>query len=163
VGLARRQRARPARRRGRARRRRDRRPRRLGRQRVHARHPVRQPADHGFQSIHGLQRATTGTSFGNEFRDRDGAFVDVDYAANAASLGCAATVVRDVDGLRAALASAREEPRPSLVACHVEPLRALPGTGAFWDLGVPKASEDEQVRRLAREHLERARLQRSYL
>lgn len=126
--------------------------------------------NHGYQSIHGLQRATTGTSFGNEFRHRDpgtsapdGSYLEVDYAANAASLGCAAVDVFDVDGLRAALASAREEPRSSVIACHVEPLRALPSAGAFWDLGVPQASTDERVRRLAREHLERARKQRSYL
>jgi 3D-(3,5/4)-trihydroxycyclohexane-1,2-dione acylhydrolase (decyclizing) len=120
--------------------------------------------NHGFQSIHGLQRATTGRSFGNEFRRRDGgAFVEVDYAANAASLGCAAVDVRDLDELRAALASARDEPRPTLIACHVEPLRGLLGSGAFWDLGVPQASDDAEVRRLASDHLERARRQRSYM
>ena len=117
----------------------------------------------GFQSIHGLQRSTTGKSFGNEFRHRDGSFVEVDYAANAASLGCAAVEVRDLDELRAALASARGEPRPALIACHVEPLRGLVGSGAFWDLGVAHASEDDEVRRLASDHLERARRQRSYL
>ena len=52
--------------------------------------------NHGFQSIHGLQRARTGRSFGLEFRERSadgsgvgGPFVEVDYAANARSLGCA--------------------------------------------------------------------------
>jgi 3D-(3,5/4)-trihydroxycyclohexane-1,2-dione acylhydrolase (decyclizing) len=127
-------------------------------------------ANGGYQSIHALQRATTGTSFGNELRHRrpgasapDGDFLDVDYAANAASLGCAAEVVHDVDGLRGALATARTEPRPSVVVCAVEPLRALPESGAFWDLGVPQASQDAQVRRLAREHRERARRQRWYV
>jgi len=127
-------------------------------------------ANRGYQSIHGLQRATTGTGFGNEFRHRrpgasapDGAFVDVDYAANAASLGCAAEVAAGVDGLRAALASARDEPRPSVIVCEVEPLRPLPDSGAFWDLGVPHASEDARVLRLTQEHRERARRQRWYL
>ena len=89
--------------------------------------------------------------------------MQVDYAANAASLGCAAGDVLDLRELRAALASARDEPRPTLIACHVEPLRGLLGSGAFWDLGVAQASEDDEVRRLARDHLERARRQRSYL
>jgi 3D-(3,5/4)-trihydroxycyclohexane-1,2-dione acylhydrolase (decyclizing) len=119
--------------------------------------------NHGFQSIHQLQRSTTGKSFGNEFRHRDGAFAEVDYAANAASFGCAAVDAHDLDELRAALASARDEPRPTLIACHVEPLRGLLGNGAFWDLGVPQASQDEEVRRLASDHLERARRQRAYL
>ena len=126
--------------------------------------------NHGYQSIHGLQRATTGASFGNEFRHRqpgaaapDGAVVEVDYAANAASLGCASVTVDDVDGLRSALESARDEPRPSLIACRVEPVRALLGGGAFWDLGVPQASGDARVRRLASDHLRRAGRQRPYL
>ena len=89
--------------------------------------------------------------------------MEVDYATNAVSLGCAAADVHDLDELRAALASARDEPRPTLIACHVEPLRGLLGSGAFWDLGVPHASEDEEVRRLASDHLERARRQRAYL
>jgi 3D-(3,5/4)-trihydroxycyclohexane-1,2-dione acylhydrolase (decyclizing) len=124
----------------------------------------------GYQSIHGLQRATTGASFGNEFRHRrpgasapDGALVEVDYAANAASLGCAAELVSDVDGLRTALASARAEQRPSVIVCEVEPLRSLPGSGAFWDLGVPQASEDPRVLRLTQEHRERARRRRWYV
>ena len=52
--------------------------------------------NHGYQSIHGLQRARTGRSFGLEFRERSangaglaGPYVEVDYAANARSLGCA--------------------------------------------------------------------------
>jgi 3D-(3,5/4)-trihydroxycyclohexane-1,2-dione acylhydrolase (decyclizing) len=89
--------------------------------------------------------------------------VEVDYAANAASLGCAAVTVDDLDGLRSALASARAESRTSLIACHVEPLRGLLSGGAFWDLGVPQASGSEDVRRLAAEHVERARWQRAYL
>jgi 3D-(3,5/4)-trihydroxycyclohexane-1,2-dione acylhydrolase (decyclizing) len=117
----------------------------------------------GFQSIHGLQRSTLGTSFGNEFRGRDGALVEVDLAANAASLGCAAVTIDDAGALRAALDAARDEPGPSLIACHVEPGRSVLSGGAFWDVGVPHASGDEQVRRLAHDHLQRARLQRPYL
>ena len=71
--------------------------------------------------------------------------------------------VADLAGLRDALVAARAESRPSLLACRVEPLRALPGGGAFWDLGVPQVSEREEVRRLAAEHLARAGRQRSYL
>lgn len=126
--------------------------------------------NHGYQSIHGLQRATTGHSFGNEFRKRragepglDGPVVDVDYVANARSLGCRAERADTVDELGAALERARARAGASVIACHVEPQRALLGGGAFWDLGVAQASADETVRRLAAEHARRARAQRPYL
>src|SRR5918999_4498726 len=58
----------------------------------------------GYQSIHALQRNRTGRSFGLEFRERSdgdagltGRYVEVDYAGNARSLGCAAHVVSSVD------------------------------------------------------------------
>jgi 3D-(3,5/4)-trihydroxycyclohexane-1,2-dione acylhydrolase (decyclizing) len=127
--------------------------------------------NHGYQSIHTLQRATTGRSFGNEFRARragdpglDGPVVDVDYVVNARSLGCRAERADTVEELRAALDRAREhQGGPSLIACHVEPHRGVLGGGAFWDLGVAQASADEAVRRLAAEHGRRAREQRAYL
>src|SRR5215210_7869731 len=66
--------------------------------------------NHGFQSIHGLQRARTGRSFGLEFRERSadgsgvgGAVVEVDYAANARSLGCAAFTAESVEEFRRSL------------------------------------------------------------
>ena len=65
--------------------------------------------NHGFQSIHGLQRARTGRSFGLEFRERSadgsgvsGPIVEVDYAANARSLGCAVFTAASLDEFRAA-------------------------------------------------------------
>jgi 3D-(3,5/4)-trihydroxycyclohexane-1,2-dione acylhydrolase (decyclizing) len=124
----------------------------------------------GYQSIHRLQLATTGSSFGNELRHRrpgasapDGELVAVDYAANAESLGCAAFAAADVESVRSALAAARAEARPSVIVCDVEPLRGLPDSGAFWDVGVAHASEDAEVRRLAEEHFARARSQRRHL
>jgi 3D-(3,5/4)-trihydroxycyclohexane-1,2-dione acylhydrolase (decyclizing) len=79
--------------------------------------------NHGFQSIHGVAARDRGDDLGERSPHRrpgasapDGDFLELDYAANAASLDCAAAVARDVDGLRAALAAAREEPRPSLIA-----------------------------------------------
>jgi 3D-(3,5/4)-trihydroxycyclohexane-1,2-dione acylhydrolase (decyclizing) len=123
----------------------------------------------GFQSIHSLQLATTGESFGNEFRRRDGdrldgPVVDVDYVASARSFGAEAVAVETLDELRVALRWARNgEPGPRVIVCRVEPRRMLPGSGAFWDLGVPQASERARVRELAEEHLRRAGEQRVYL
>jgi 3D-(3,5/4)-trihydroxycyclohexane-1,2-dione acylhydrolase (decyclizing) len=110
----------------------------------------------GFQSIHALQRATVGRSFGNEFG------VPVDYAANARSLGCAAWEAGTVDELAAALDAARAHPGPALIACDVEPHRTLLGSGAWWDLGVPEVSADPRTRELAAAHARGAEGQRFY-
>jgi 3D-(3,5/4)-trihydroxycyclohexane-1,2-dione acylhydrolase (decyclizing) len=96
----------------------------------------------GYQSIHTLQRNTTGESFGNEFRHRgdddrlSGELVGIDYAANVRSLGCRAIEARDAAELRDALAAAREADGPVTIVVHVEPRRGLVHTGAWWDLGV---------------------------
>jgi 3D-(3,5/4)-trihydroxycyclohexane-1,2-dione acylhydrolase (decyclizing) len=98
----------------------------------------------GYQSIHSLQLATVGESFGNELRARrpgrpapDGPLLEVDYEANARSLGCATWRATGVEELAAALAEARAQPRPALIACSVEPRRAALPSGAWWDLGLP--------------------------
>ena len=74
--------------------------------------------NHGFQSIHGLQRARTGRSFGLEFREHSadgsgvgGPLVEVDYAANAQSLGCAVLTGLDRSTSSAHALDAGREPR----------------------------------------------------
>jgi 3D-(3,5/4)-trihydroxycyclohexane-1,2-dione acylhydrolase (decyclizing) len=116
----------------------------------------------GYQSIHGLQRSYVGRSFGNEFRTREGdgltgPVLAVDHAALARSLGCAAHEARDLDELAAALDAARGHDGPSVVVCHVDPRRALPDTGAWWDLGVAAVSEEPEAAALAAAHRERGR------
>jgi len=118
----------------------------------------------GYGSIERLAVGSTGTSLGNRFVTRDGgAPLGVDFAANAASLGCATWTARDGGALRDALEGARGERRPVVIACPIDPDRPLPGSGAFWDLGVPEVAADPATRRLAGEHRGRARaLQRAY-
>jgi 3D-(3,5/4)-trihydroxycyclohexane-1,2-dione acylhydrolase (decyclizing) len=104
--------------------------------------------NHGYQSIHALQRGRIGTSFGLEFRARAdggdpglvGPYVKVDFAANAASYGCATFDVATVDELGAALASARDEKRPCVIVAHVEPKRLMLDSQCWWDVGVPQAA-----------------------
>jgi len=95
----------------------------------------------GYQSIHALQRSVLGAGFGTEWR------TEVDYAANARSLGCEAWTAATPDELAAALREARGQPRPAVVVCAVEPHRMLLGSGAWWDLGVPETSEAAMARR----------------
>lgn len=110
----------------------------------------------GYQSIHGLQRARTGRSFGLEFG------VEVDYAANARSLGCAGYVVSSIAELREALDAARRETGPTVIVARVEPRRLLLDSECWWDVGVPESSERPETRRLAAEHARGRSLQRHY-
>ena len=110
----------------------------------------------GYQSIHGLQRARTGRSFGLEFG------VEVDYAMNAKSLGCAAHTASTVDELRDALEAARAEPGPVVIAVRVEPRRLLLDSRCWWDVGVAEVSERPETRELAAEHARGRALQRPY-
>jgi 3D-(3,5/4)-trihydroxycyclohexane-1,2-dione acylhydrolase (decyclizing) len=106
--------------------------------------------NHGYQSIHRLQRGHTERSFGLELRRRapgglTGPYVEVDFAGNARSLGCAAFVAGTVPELEAALAAAREEPRPVVIVCPVETHRPLLDSECWWDVGVAGA-EDARAR-----------------
>jgi 3D-(3,5/4)-trihydroxycyclohexane-1,2-dione acylhydrolase (decyclizing) len=110
----------------------------------------------GYQSIHGLQRARTGRSFGLEFG------VDVDYAANARSLGCAAFVVSSLNELRDALEEALGETVPTVIVARVEPRRLMLDSGCWWEVGVAQVSRRAETRELAAEHAGGRMLQRHY-
>lgn len=94
----------------------------------------------GYRSIEALQLATVGEGFGTAFHG------EVDYVANAESLGCPAWEASTPDQLAAALERARAVDGPALVACHVEPRRLAAGGGAWWDLGVAEVAGSEEVR-----------------
>ena len=86
--------------------------------------------NHGYQSIHALQTAAVGESFGNEFRRRDGDrldgdFVPIDFAANARSFGCAVFEADSEESFRDALSAARAERGTSVVVAA----RSSPGAG----------------------------------
>jgi 3D-(3,5/4)-trihydroxycyclohexane-1,2-dione acylhydrolase (decyclizing) len=114
----------------------------------------------GYQSIHGLQLNRTGRSFGLEFRDRDGEHVEVDYAANARSLGCVAHRVETEDELADALDAARAETGPVVIVVRVEPRRLLLDSACWWDVGVPEVSERPETGDLAAQHVRGRALQR---
>jgi 3D-(3,5/4)-trihydroxycyclohexane-1,2-dione acylhydrolase (decyclizing) len=125
--------------------------------------------NHGHQCIGALQIAKTGAEFGTQFRERDassgrldGPIVEVDYVANAASMGCAAFHATTVEEFAQALEQARAADGPAVVVTEVEPQRFLSGTGTFWDVGVPLTSERQDVLAGALEHHENRKRQRFF-
>lgn len=108
--------------------------------------------NHGFQSIHGLQRASGSPSFGNELRFRnpetgllDGPPVPIDFAGNAAGLGAVAITARTAGELRAALARAKAEARTTVIHVPVENEAKVPGFESWWDVPIAEVSVDPEV------------------
>ncbi len=106
----------------------------------------------GYQCIHHLQRGHGSRGFGNEFRYRSpetgrltGDYLPVDFAGMAEAVGAKAYRVRTIEELREALASAKKEPRSTLIDVKV-----LPGTGtaeyeSWWRVGVAEVSTRPEV------------------
>lgn len=118
--------------------------------------------NHGFQSIHGLQRSLGTEHFGLELRHRDadtgrydGPFVNVDYVAHAASLGATAVRADTPEALDDALADALGRSGVRVVVATVDPERRVPSY-AWWDVPVAEVSDVPSVRR-ARDRYEEGR------
>ncbi len=109
--------------------------------------------NHGFQSIHGLQRASGTPSFLNELRARaaggdalDGPYQSVDYTAHAAALGADAVFAPTREALIAALAAARSSGRVTVIVVPAHPEKRVPGFEGWWDVPIAEATEQENVR-----------------
>lgn len=119
--------------------------------------------NHGFQSIHGLQRASGTPSFLNELRGRaagadglHGPYQSVDYTAHAAALGANALFTPTPEALREALAAARTADRLSVIVVPAHPEKRVPGFEGWWDVPIAEATDQENVR-AARWEYERGR------
>lgn len=119
--------------------------------------------NHGFQSIHGLQRSVGVPSFGNELRFRDartnrlsGEYVPVDYVQHAAAVGAKAVRTPDAASLRAALTDASVSDRVTVIVVPVDPERRVPAFEGWWDVPVAETSSESSVQH-ARQDYEDAR------
>lgn len=116
--------------------------------------------NHGFQCIHNLQRSNGSDGFGNEFRRRsqngslDGAYLPVDYAAHARSMGADAWTVKSLEELREALDAARHSPVSALIEIKVLPGTNTDGYESWWRVDPAGVSNSEKVA-AARERMER--------
>jgi 3D-(3,5/4)-trihydroxycyclohexane-1,2-dione acylhydrolase (decyclizing) len=118
--------------------------------------------NHGFSSIGGLSQSVGSGGFGTDYRFRDsetgqldGERMQVDFAANAASMG--AHTIRAVtrDDLQNALEEARRKDRTTVIVVEVDKEMRVPGYESWWDVPVAEVSEVETVRS-AREQYEKA-------
>ncbi len=121
--------------------------------------------NHGYQSIHGLQRSVGSPSFGNELRHRDpatkqlsGNYARIDFAAHAASMGANAVYTRSEADFREALTTARDARGVQVVVAQVNPEKRVGGYafGGWWDTPVAEVSTQQAVRQ-AKEQYDVAR------
>jgi 3D-(3,5/4)-trihydroxycyclohexane-1,2-dione acylhydrolase (decyclizing) len=119
--------------------------------------------NHGFSSIGGLSQSLGLGGFGTDYRFRnsesgqlDGEHVQVDFAANAESLGAHAIRVVTRDDLQRALEEARRTDRTTVIAVEVDKEVLVPGYESWWDVPVAEVSEAASVR-AARDRYEKDR------
>lgn len=117
--------------------------------------------NHGYGCINRLQRATGGEPFNNLLAGADGTPPRIDFAAHAASLGCAAEKVATIPELRAALARAKLSEKTAVIVIETDPHRSTHEGGAWWDVAVPEESTRETVRAARAQYLEKKKSQRS--
>jgi len=124
----------------------------------------------GYSSIGALSRSLGTDGFGTLYRYRrdgslgtdgndPGAFLPVDLAANAASLGAKVVRAETVAELRAALESARSETETIVIAVSTDRYEGVPDYESWWDVPVAEVSETASVR-AARAAYEEARRER---
>jgi 3D-(3,5/4)-trihydroxycyclohexane-1,2-dione acylhydrolase (decyclizing) len=118
--------------------------------------------NYGFSSIGGLSQAVGSGGFGTDYRSRraesgqlDGARLEVDFAANAASLGGHVISATTRDDLQVGLEKARRADRTTVIVIEVDKEMRVPGYESWWDVPVAEVSEVEAVKR-ARENYEKA-------
>ncbi len=106
--------------------------------------------NHGFSSIGGLSRACGSGGFGTEYRKRSdgelkGEILEVDFAANAASLGAHAVRARTREDFAAAVGSFRGQTRTSVVVVETDLNERVPGYESWWDVPVAEVSKFDTV------------------
>ena len=108
--------------------------------------------NHGFSSIGGLTRACGNQGMGTEYRfRRDGALsgnvMEIDFVANAASLGAHAVRARTREQLEEALVAARRQTKTAVVVIETDYGQRVPGYESWWDVAIAEVSEAESVRK----------------
>ena len=118
----------------------------------------------GFASIGGLSQSLGSGGFGTNYRRRnsrsgqlDGDRLELDFQANAASLGAITYRARSEEELVQALEDAAAQSRTTVIVVEVDKHQTVPGYESWWDVAVAEESTMETVQ-AARDNYERARL-----
>jgi 3D-(3,5/4)-trihydroxycyclohexane-1,2-dione acylhydrolase (decyclizing) len=125
--------------------------------------------NYGFSSIGGLSESVGCDGFGTEYRARtasgalDGDCVDVDFVANAASLGARAVKADDTAALSRAIDEARASSETTVIVVPVDREIRVGGYESWWDVPVAETSTLKSVRDARQEYESARRRQRTLL
>jgi 3D-(3,5/4)-trihydroxycyclohexane-1,2-dione acylhydrolase (decyclizing) len=110
----------------------------------------------GYGCINRLQQSCGGKPFNNMLEDclqfGEGA-PNIDFVANAASLGALSEKVSNIPELEAALERARAANRTYLICIETDDTRTTSEGGWWWEVAVPEESPSESVRQARTEYL----------
>jgi 3D-(3,5/4)-trihydroxycyclohexane-1,2-dione acylhydrolase (decyclizing) len=119
--------------------------------------------NHGFASIGSLSRSLGLEGFGTTTHTRsktsgqlDGDDLQVDFAANARSLGAHALKANTLAEFKAALLQAKTLDRTTVIVVETDPSVKVPGYESWWDVAVPEVSNMASLQQ-ARAHYDEAR------
>jgi 3D-(3,5/4)-trihydroxycyclohexane-1,2-dione acylhydrolase (decyclizing) len=123
--------------------------------------------NHGFSSIGGLSRSLGNRGMGTDYKYRsngklDGKTIQVDFAANAASLGAHTVRARTHDEFVKALTECRDNPLTSVVVVETAIDSRVPGYESWWDVPVAEVSEVESVQRARKEYEKTRQKERNF-
>jgi 3D-(3,5/4)-trihydroxycyclohexane-1,2-dione acylhydrolase (decyclizing) len=126
--------------------------------------------NHGFASIGSLSRSLGQGGFGTQYRARgkksgqlDGEPVNVDFVANARSLGAHAIKAETLGELKKALVEAKAMDRTTVIVVETDTSVGVPGYESWWDVAVAEVSELESVREARAKYEEARKRERRYL
>jgi 3D-(3,5/4)-trihydroxycyclohexane-1,2-dione acylhydrolase (decyclizing) len=115
----------------------------------------------GFACINRLQRATGGESFNNLLQTaRHEVLPDIDFVANARSLGARAEKAAGIAELEQALDRARDNKTTSVVVIDTDPMVITDAGGFWWEVAVPEVSPRPEVRAAREKYVQALELQR---
>jgi 3D-(3,5/4)-trihydroxycyclohexane-1,2-dione acylhydrolase (decyclizing) len=123
----------------------------------------------GFASIGGLSRAVGSNGFGTQYRYRsasgalDGNKIEVDYAANARSLGAHVIQSKNLAEFKSALEEAKSIDQTCVVVVETDPRVGVPNYESWWDVAVAEVSESETVQEARKKYEVARKAQRYYL
>lgn len=123
----------------------------------------------GFGSIGSLSRSLGMGGFGTTTHSKgasgqlDGPLFEVDYVANAKSLGAETRKATTLEELQSALEWSKTTDRITVIVVETDPGPKVPGYESWWDVAVPEVSTMDSVQKARKEYEEARKRERYHL